>query len=413
MSIRSYRLAVILFFLSLPSFAGAEIYQAKYPMKDSYPVWFHNPNHDGYLGALGIAKKQPNLRAQKLTALRIAQAELAKEIKLIVHSKILLEEKLAKKGLSGEYSSSLRSVSRHDSAQLIKNSLVKDQWTNPKTGELYLWVVIDKHGTEHSRLKPVAGREGLIKDIEGEGSCAVVNMSSEQCQLIALQRARAAAIEVAAGVEVATSTLVTNFELSMDMIRTYSKGFIVNEKVEWLPLGQYRSSEKFAPIPEYRVMVSADVYIPHRKIKPIGLTASLNNMLFRAGEKALIEIKVEREAKVAVFNFTADDKVIFLFPNNYEKNNIVTGSKPLKFPSANSPIELVSENLPGHKRDAEALFIVAMDKKHDRAFAKMFDPLKPMSFSYFFKRYSEIADYCEDIMLPYEVASKSATRKLF
>lgn len=413
MSIRSYTLAFILFFLCLPSFAGAEISQAKYPMKDGYPVWFQNPNHDGYLGALGIAKKQPNLRAQKLAALRIAQAELAKKIELIVHSEIVLEESLAEKGLSGEYSSSLRSASIQGTAQLIKDSLVKDQWTDPKTGELYLWVVIDKNETDPSSLKPAAGREGLIKDVEGEGSCAVVNMSAEQSQLIALQRARAAAIEKAAGVEVATSTLVTNFELSMDMIRTYSKGFIVNEKVEWLPLGQYRSSAKAAPIPQYRVKVNADVYIPHKKIKPIGLTARLNNILFRAGEKAIIEIKVEREAKVAVFNFTADDKVVPLFPNDYEKDNIVTGSKPLQFPSDGSLIELKAENLPGHERDAEALFIVAMDKKHERAFAKMFDSLTPMSFSTFFKKYSEIADYCEDVMLPYEVASKTGTEQLF
>ena len=406
MSIRSYTLAFILFFLSLPSFAGAEISLQKHPMKDGYPVWFLNPNHEGYLGAVGIAKKQPDSRTQRLAALRIAQAGLAKEIELIVHSEIILEERLAEKGLSSEYSSSLRSVSKHDTAQLIKDSLVKDEWTDPKTGELYLWVVIEKNGTAPSRLKPAAGREGLIKEVKAEGSCAVVNMSAEQSQLIALQRARAAAIEVAAGIEVAASTLVTNFELSIDLIRTYSRGFIVSEKVEWLPLGQYRSSERTVPIPEYRVKVIADVYIPHKKIKPIGLTARLNNMLFRAGEKALIEINVEREAKVAVFNFTANDKVVLLFPNNHEKNNIVTSSKPLKFPSDDSPIELEAANLPGHKRDAEAIFIVAMDKKHERAFAKMFDPLTPMSFSAFFKRYSEIADYCEDVMLPYEVASK-------
>ncbi len=409
MSLKSYTLTFILFFLSLPSFAGTEISQAKHPMKADYPVWFQNPNHDGYLGAVGIAKKQSDFRTQRLVALRIAQSELAKEIELIVHSEIVLEKRLTEKGLSSEYSSSLRSVSRQGTAQLIKDSLVKDEWTDPKTGELYLWVVIDKNGTEASRIKPAAGKKGLIKDVEAEGSCAVVNMRAEQSQLIALQRARAAAIEVAAGIEVAASTLITNFELSIDLIRTYSKGFIVSEKVEWLPLGQYRSSEKLIPIPEYRVKVIADVYIPHKKIKPIGLTARLNNILFRAGEKALIEIKVEREAKVAVFNFTADDKVVLLFPNNYEKNNVITGSKSLQFPSDDSPIELEAENLPGHERDAEALFIVAMDKKHERAFAKIFDPLTPMSFSAFFKRYSEIADYCEDVMLPYEVASKAGT----
>jgi hypothetical protein len=47
------------------------------------------------------------------------------------------------------------------------------------------------------------------KGIQAEGACAIVGMSAEQSQLMALQRARAAAIEQAAGVSVTSSTLVT------------------------------------------------------------------------------------------------------------------------------------------------------------------------------------------------------------
>ena len=89
-----------------------------------------------------------------------------------------------------------------------------------------------------------------VKNISAEGSCAIGGMSAEQCQLIALQRARAAAIEQASGVSVASSTLVTNMALTADFIKAYSKGFIVNENVQWLPLGQYQKNPSTPPIPE-------------------------------------------------------------------------------------------------------------------------------------------------------------------
>jgi len=391
---------LIIFFLifsSLPSFAGDEATHAKYPIKGGFPVWVMNPNYDGYLGAVGIAKKESDSRGQRMTALRIAQSELAKTLVLMIDSKLSINESVKEKGLSFEYLSTLRSASKQDTKRLINDSIVKDKWLDKKTGDLYLWVVIEKRK---------AVKEGLIRGVEGEGSCAVINMSAEQSQLVAKQRARAAAIEKAAGVEVAASTLITNFELTMDMIKSYSRGFIVREELKWFPLGQYRSSEKTAPIPEYRVRIKADVYIPQKKIKALGLRAALNNRVFRAGEKAVIDIESEREAKVAIFNFSADDKVTMLFPNDYEKVNIITGKEPFRFPSENSSLLLETSNLPGNERDAEALFVVAMDKSLERTFLKLFTPLTAMTFSGFFKKYSEIADYCEDVMLPYEIVSR-------
>lgn len=378
-----------------------------FPLKDGYPAWFYQPNYKGYFGAIGAAVKRSdgNYYKQKQLAKRSAEEALARQVGVMVESKLSLEKELVKKELSEEYVSTMKSLSKHDSKEFLRNAVVKDEWIDTKTGELYLWMVIEKsQGRE--RVDELFKRQvsGLVKGVKSEGSCAVVNMSAEQARLVALQRARANAIERAAGVEVASTTLVTNFELAVDLIKTYSKGYIVREKVEWLPLAQYQTDTSTAPIPEYRVKISADIYIPEKKILPIGLTARLNNTIFRAGEKATIDINVERDATVAIFNFTADDKVVMLFPNGYEPENALSGGKPFRFPASSSPIVLEVQNLPGHKRDAEALFIVAMDGTHKRDFAKMFKALTPMGFGEFFKRYSEIADYCDDVILPYEIA---------
>ena len=243
----------------------------------------------------------------------------------------------------------------------------------------------------------------VTENVSAEGSCAVVGMTAEQCQLLALQRARASAIEQASGVVVSSSTIVTDFRLAVDFIKTYAKGFIIYEKVEWLPLGQYQKDKSTAPIPEYRVKIIADVHTPEKKIKPIGLDANLNSGIFRDGEKAGIDIKSGRKGKIAVFNISADDKVAMLFPNDYEKEYVISEKGSLKIPDKNSKTELVMQTLPGHKRDAEAFFVVAMDGDYGGDFMNLFTPFHQMSLSQFFKKYSEIADYCEDVILTYEV----------
>ncbi len=243
----------------------------------------------------------------------------------------------------------------------------------------------------------------IIKNINAEGSCAIIGMSAEQSQMIALQRARAMAIEQAAGVKVTSGTIVTNMALTGEFIKTYAKGFIVKEKVEWLPLGQYQKDKSTPPIPEYRVKIVADVSVPDVKIRPIGITAKTNSPIYKNGEKAIVEIKSARTAQIAIFNITADDKVTMLFPNDYEKNNIIKGGETFIFPHPKSKIEIIVQTLPNHKRDTEALLVVAMDSPKNIEFNKVFTTSGPMGLTTFFQKYATIADYCEEVMLPYEV----------
>ncbi len=252
-------------------------------------------------------------------------------------------------------------------------------------------------------LPPLIVMAEMIRGVERQGSCAIVGMRAEECQLIALQRARAAAIEQAAGVAVASGTVVTNAILRADFIKSYARGLIVKEKVEWLPLGQYPKDSSTPPIPEYRVRLTADVYVPKPKVQPFGLQARASGAVFKNGERASLEVRTSREALLGIFNITADDTVVMLFPNEHERENRITQGRTLLFPEKHSKIELVMQTLPGHKRDAEAFYIVALDSGHPKNFGDLFRPGQPMGFTDFFRRYSEIADSCEDVILPYEV----------
>jgi len=64
-----------------------------------------------------------------------------------------------------------------------------------------------------------------VQGVIGKGEAAVVGITAEQGQLIALQRARADAVEQAAGTKVLGSTLVKDSMLVADFIKTFTRGF--------------------------------------------------------------------------------------------------------------------------------------------------------------------------------------------
>ncbi len=242
-----------------------------------------------------------------------------------------------------------------------------------------------------------------IKGVQAEGACAIVGMSAEQSQLTALQRARASAIEQAAGVSVTSGTLVTNFAVAADFIKTYARGLIIQEKVTWLPLGQYQKDDSVAPIPEYRVKIIADIYVPAKAKTSVGLQAKLNNTVFRSGAIATFFLKAAKSARFAIFNIMADDRVAMIFPNIHEASNLILPGRQMSFPEKDASIDLVMQTLPGHQRDAEAYLIIAWDSSADIQISNLFPETEPMVVSEFFGRLAEIADRIEDTILPYEV----------
>lgn len=243
----------------------------------------------------------------------------------------------------------------------------------------------------------------IVRGVIGEGACAIYGMSAEQSQLLALQKARSSAIERAAGVRVVASTLVRDGAVAVDLINTYSRGFIVAERVEWLPLAQYQESSNRPPIPEYRVRIRADVAIPAPTAKPMGLTAKINNKVFRRGERATLQVVTDRDARVAIFNITADDRVVMLFPNRYEKGGVLPGRRILTFPGQGSGISLEMQTLPGHSRDAEAFFVVAVGKESEIDFSSLFGGDSSLALTAFFGRYAGIASVADEVILPYAV----------
>lgn len=125
--------------------AKRSIPKTKYPTVDGFPVWVRNPNYGGVLGGVGVAKKIPGkgYAEQKRLAKQIAIADLAKQIELIVKSELnKVEIKVDKRTLQ-YYKKRFSSYSEQEvRSLLIKNAVIEDEWVDPKTGDLYVWIVL-------------------------------------------------------------------------------------------------------------------------------------------------------------------------------------------------------------------------------------------------------------------------------
>lgn len=237
-------------------------------------------------------------------------------------------------------------------------------------------------------------------------SCAIVGITPEQASHMALQRARAAAIEQAVGVGVVSSSLVTDGKVAADFIKIFARGYITKEKAHWLPLSQYQGSSASPPIPEYGVELVATVFIPDKTSSSLGLKAWLNRTLFRAGELCILTVSTRKPARIGVFNLTADDRVVMLFPSDRAEVITPGDNAAIVLPTPESGLELSMTPLPGHKRNAEGFFVAALPRSGGKGWMDEFEPRRSMRLSEFFAKYSTMAERTEDLVLAYETVAK-------
>jgi len=227
---------------------------------------------------------------------------------------------------------------------------------------------------------------------ETEGETAIAGITPEQARHLALQRARAAAIEKAAGVKISSVTLVRDAVLSGEFIRAFSKGYIIEEKYKWSTRSFQESPDK-PPILVYKVKLRAKIVVPEKRTTAgFLLETKLNRAVFKNGEKAKIFIKPSKDAYIAIFNWTADDKITLLFPNQYLNNNLIQAGTWFMFPPENSGLVLKVNTLPKHKQDTEAIYIAAFDKETGKSipFCNLFPPDKSFKVTEFFQKYVQL-----------------------
>ena len=286
---------------------------------------------------------------------------------------------------------SCKTTIKTESLKTLSEKPIKTEFIKPEPSQNQFQTIPEKPTTYH----PVQSGQ-IVKNVQSQGSCAIIEMTPDQAKQMALQRARSAAIEKALGIEISSKRLVTNGRLVFAFIQAYKKGMIVNEQREWLDSIPFQSDPSKPQIFEYRVQITADVYKPLRKIQNIGLKAKLNKAVFQNGEDGFIEIQVSKDVTIAIFNILSNDKIRMIFPNEFQTNNIIEARKSFSY-------EFTVQNLPGHKKDVESFYIVAVKSENSIDFFNMFSWKQEMDFTDFFKTYSKIVDVCEDVILGYEI----------
>lgn len=242
-----------------------------------------------------------------------------------------------------------------------------------------------------------------VKSVQGMGEAAIVGITPEEGWNLAIRRARADAIEQAAGVHVLGSTLVKDFALAADFIKSFTRGFIVDEKISEKQC--FFDKNTTPPTPHYKVVIQARVSIPEKQRKSVKqFCARLNKTTFTNGGKAIIKITPYSDLYIGIFNITADDRVIMLYPNQYVSYKKAMAGNVIKFPAPDSAVKLIIQTLEGHKRDTEAFLIVGVPaKERYKNIFERFKDKESFGLTEFFSIYSEMAELVSEEILPYVV----------
>lgn len=254
----------------------------------------------------------------------------------------------------------------------------------------------------------VASRAGLADCTWAEGVGVVSGdlLKPQEARQLALRQARAQAIEKAVGIEVRAETLVRDFAVASDFIKTLTKGYVQSEQVVRWDQDRYQKKGTEEPIPIYRVTLKACVR-PLTTLHDSGfkLTATLNKTTFGSGEKARIEITSTRPVDVLIFNLTADDRV-----QPYDR--IARMGLPLRlepsehrtFPPAG--VALVMELPPGQLHTSEAFILVATKQTDHVALSIPTGIEGTISLSEFYSALASVEADLVETIVPYAIMER-------
>lgn len=171
--------------------------------------------------------------------------------------------------------------------------------------------------------------------------------------------AQVKAVEQAVGVFIKSHTLVSNSQVSEDLIYAAVRGKITKEKTVsegW--------DEKDRHL--YRVAIRALVEpVYPEKGGALAVKLSLSGSDLREGDEVKIFYTVSEDAYVYIFSVAADGSVTLLLPNARMADNFVRANAAFQFPPAGSRIALKAMFLPGFegKSVEERIKIIATKKK--------------------------------------------------
>ena len=198
-----------------------------------------------------------------------------------------------------------------------------------------------------------------------EGIAPIENVTKNEARKKAIANARREAVEKVVGVDILSETMVINYNVSGDVIRTIPHGKvigqeIIKEEIELIPA----KNKGEAPYLAYKIKMRAQV------VKEKGqsdvffrLRAELNRTVFREGDPMEIRVTPSRDCYLSIFNILEDETAIILFPNRFKQNNFVKANATFTFPDGTDRkrgITLEAFLGAGREKEDEIIHVLAL-----------------------------------------------------
>lgn len=173
--------------------------------------------------------------------------------------------------------------------------------------------------------------------------------------------AESKAIDAAVGTFIKSHTVISNSQLSEDLIYASVRGKI--DKVEVLKEGWDEKERNL-----YRVKLKAMIEpVYPEKGEGLSLKLSLSKTSLKEGAEVKVFYQANSDCYVYLFSVAADGSVTLLFPNSINKDNSLKASTAYEFPQADSGINLQAQFLPGFtgSKAEEKIKVIASKQKED------------------------------------------------
>jgi len=205
--------------------------------------------------------------------------------------------------------------------------------------------------------------------VESTGVAAVDNITPQEARIKALRGARQIAIEQVCGVKVQAEAMVKEFILAGDFVHAISYGEIIEEEILREEVVVEQSNHRTPPNLTYKVSLKANVKKGKGEPDPnFRVEMKLNRSTFQDGDELVITVKSTVDCYLNVINVTADDRALLLFPNRYDRDNLLPAGRTLQIPTAQAKsggIVYRVGRIPGHSSDSEIIKVIATKRPLD------------------------------------------------
>jgi len=173
--------------------------------------------------------------------------------------------------------------------------------------------------------------------VTADGIASLENVTKYQARKMAIDDARRVAVEKAVGVDVLSETMVINYNVSGDVVRTIPHGRIIKEEivkedVELIP----NIDDRLPPYLAYKVTLKVQVAKEKGTVDTFfRIKAKINRTVFKEGDDIVIRVTPTRDCYLNIFNVLEDESVLILIPNRFRQNNHVKANTTFVFPDEN------------------------------------------------------------------------------